>query len=58
MDAADRNLQSIMKHERLKEKQELLRLTVADVLRCLVYMHGKGLLHADIKRKWPHIFVT
>ena len=58
MDAADRNLQSIMKHERLKEKQELLRLTVADVLRCLVYMHGKGLLHADIKRKWPPIFLT
>ena len=51
MEAADRNLQSILKHERLKEKPELLRGIFISIVRCVMYLHSKGLIHGDIKRK-------
>ena len=49
MDAADRNLHNIVKHERLMEDVMLTRTYFWQILQALIHMWNKGLVHCDLK---------
>ena len=50
MDAADRNFQAILMHEQLLEKLPLVKTYFTFVVKSVMHMHSKGLIHTDLKR--------
>ena len=52
MPLADRNLFDALKHERWAQKgkdKEEVRHMFVQLVRCVEHMHGKGMLHGDLK---------
>ena len=55
MDAADRNFQSVLKHERLLESALRTKTCLFEIVTALQHMCEKGLVFADLKRNVHYI---